>query len=187
MNCEYLKDHLDPYLDGEMKNPSLAEKIRKHLDTCPDCREDFNIQRELKLAVGRVERERPSPYLETRILAAISARNEGMSRRVTLRLSLAAAFVVVLALFVWLGVPLLKGGGGGVGEYAELAGEGGEGIIASGEITADDLIYFAVANHRAVESEMRVLRYVVDEDDDLQVIFAAAEGGVPVEEENDGQ
>lgn len=165
MNCEYVKRHLDTYLDGEFKNPATAEKIRKHLDVCTPCRHEFDLQRGLKLACARIERELPSPYLETRILSAISAKKRANFRSNVFRVALSGAFVIIFALFVWIGIPALTGNSGSGIEYAELPADGS--VLATGDITADDLLRFAVGSHLIIESEMEGTKYSAGSDEDL--------------------
>lgn len=164
MNCEYVKRHLDTYLDGEFKNASAAEKIRKHLDVCTPCRKAFNVQRELKLACAAIKRDLPSPYLETRILAAVAAKKRENFRSGMLRIAFSGAFVAIFALFVWVGVPALTSNSGSSGiEYAELPADGS--ILATGDLDADDLIRFAMGSHLLVQSEMDGLKYAASDDD----------------------
>ncbi len=166
MNCEFVKRHLDTYLDGEFKNPATAEKVRRHLDVCTPCRKEFDVQRELKLACARIERDLPSPYLESRILSAIVIKKRANFRANVLRISLSGAFVILFALFVWVGVPAITGGSGGGGiEYAELPEDGS--ILATGDLTADDLIRFAVGSHLITESEMEGTKYSAGSDEDF--------------------
>jgi len=169
MNCEYIKRHLDSYIDGELKDVSIAEKVRKHIDVCTPCRREFEIGRDLKHTVANLEHDDPSPYLETRILAVIRSEQRSMKRRVLLRFVYSTAFVIAFAVFVWAGIPSISGRQyRALNGYSELPQGGVE--VANDELSADDFLTFAVGNHRAVQSEMEGLKYAVDSEDEFKVI-----------------
>lgn len=171
MNCEYIRKNLDSYLDGELRDTKVAEKVRRHIDVCTPCRAEFEMQRELKLAVACCERDEPSPYLDTRILAVVSSEKRARSRKSVLRFVYSGAFVVVFAMFVWLGIPNLSGKPSQVHQgYRELPSVTNQ--IAGDDLTAEDLLEFAVDSHRMAESEMENQKYAVASNDEFKVIHA---------------
>ncbi|MEP0814326.1 MAG: zf-HC2 domain-containing protein [bacterium] len=183
MNCNYLKHHMDPYLDGAIKNADLAQKIRRHLDVCPECRHRFNEQRELKLAVANIVRDEPSPYLETRIGAAIKLRKRDNVRRGAVRLAFFGSLLGVFAAIIWLGIPFASRALAPDNSQFYVSADfdrnaqtgNSSSILVNSEITADEFLRFAVDSHRLAESEMNGMLYSAVNPDELEIVPAPLE------------
>lgn len=73
MNCEFIRDELIEYLDGDL-SPKQARIVEEHLEQCPECRSELDAfagVRELLLDDGYVE---PSPFYWTRFNARLMQR-----------------------------------------------------------------------------------------------------------------
>lgn len=175
MNCEYLEHHLDPYLDGELRDAALAEKVRRHLDVCAPCRREFNLQRELKLAVAQSEREESSPYLESRIMHTVTARKKEKTRVGVMRYALASALTIIFGAVIWVGVPTVSKHFANNNVPYKMLGDGVlEGPLASSSISADEFMRFAVANHSRASIEVDGMLYAPSAADDATVVLADA-------------
>jgi predicted anti-sigma-YlaC factor YlaD len=180
MNCEYIKKHLDSYLDGELHDTATAEKVRRHIDVCTPCRNEFEVQRELKLAVAYCERDEPSPYLDTRITAIIASQKRARAKKGVLRYVYSGAVVVAFAAFVWIGIPNLSGQPSHV-QYGYRELSTGTSQVAGDNLTAKDFLEFAVDSHRMAQSEMENQKYAVAGEDEYKLIQAK-----DTKPENDG-
>ena len=173
MNCEYTNKHLDSYLDGELRDTEIAEKVRRHIDVCTPCRNEFETQREIKIAVANCERDEPSPYLDIRILAVIASEKRTRARKQFLRIVYSGAFVFAFAVFIWVGIPNLSGQPSQVlNGYRELPSDSSQ--FAGNDLSAEDFIKFAVDSHNMAQSEVENHKYAVADDDELKVIQAKA-------------
>lgn len=73
MDCEFIKDQLIEYLDGDL-SPKDARVLEEHLEKCPECTSELDAfagVRELLLDDGYVE---PSPFYWTRFNARLMQR-----------------------------------------------------------------------------------------------------------------
>jgi mycothiol system anti-sigma-R factor len=119
MDCRELHQKVYAFLDGEL-DPELRAVVEKHLDSCPACRADVHVERELWGALGeRLRRSEPAPAaLRARILEGIQAsatpapRSYGrlLASPWMPRLAMAAVLVVMLMVplrFLMLRTPAL--------------------------------------------------------------------------------
>ena len=60
MNCEYVKENFDEYTANELDSES-AEKIKKHLESCDECRGFFSELKKLKNNYPDYEKKIPYP------------------------------------------------------------------------------------------------------------------------------
>jgi hypothetical protein len=88
MNRHLSTEQLSSYLDGEIGS-SQAERIEKHLDSCPVCRAQLESLERLVSGLRRIERLSPPPALATAVRRQIAAAPEphGLRRRLQLLLS----------------------------------------------------------------------------------------------------
>jgi anti-sigma factor (TIGR02949 family) len=56
-HCDEALAHLYTYLDGELDDDVIAERIRVHLVECPPCGDVFTFEERLKIAVRTRLRE----------------------------------------------------------------------------------------------------------------------------------
>jgi mycothiol system anti-sigma-R factor len=56
-HCDEALAHLYTYLDGELDDHVIAERIRHHLVECPPCDDAFTFEERLKVAVRTKLRE----------------------------------------------------------------------------------------------------------------------------------
>jgi len=68
MNCREAVDHLYEYLDREL-TPEVAALVRRHLEGCPPCGEQFDVEQAfLKFVEARCRSRSAPPELKRRIL-----------------------------------------------------------------------------------------------------------------------
>jgi hypothetical protein len=106
----------DKHITGMLESESLASlseeelaSIRAHVDHCADCRRSYEAAKvsTLLLREGAIETFEPSPFFQTRVLAALRERRAANEIPVFLRMwrtagalvSSMAAIVVLLAIF----------------------------------------------------------------------------------------
>lgn len=64
-HCDEALAHLYTYLDGELDDATIAERIRGHLELCPPCGDAFTFEERLKLVVRtRLREEVPFEMIE---------------------------------------------------------------------------------------------------------------------------
>lgn len=64
-------ERLYEYLDGALSHKDLVE-IKEHLDNCPDCAQDHDLECVIRSVVKRSCREAAPETLKSRILTRIS-------------------------------------------------------------------------------------------------------------------
>ena len=75
MTCWRIRRKLPGYLDGALPGRSRADDhalVRRHLESCADCREELERYRQLSMLMSRVERAAPPADLSVRIKVAAS-------------------------------------------------------------------------------------------------------------------
>jgi anti-sigma factor RsiW len=110
MECRDCSDDLTAYIDGELAGPA-AEQVRRHLEKCPPCDDDYRGFKDAAVFMERQARElEPSPEIWNQLRARISempapANSSGyfgflaVNRWAGAAVTLAAT--VVLALGLW--------------------------------------------------------------------------------------
>jgi len=75
MTCGKIRGKLPGYLDGALPADPRGEDhalVRRHLESCADCRQELERYRKLFMLMSRVERVAAPPDLAVRIRAAVS-------------------------------------------------------------------------------------------------------------------
>ncbi len=114
MQCLEIQELLSAYFDG-MLDPSVKERVDRHIEQCPVCRSEYD---DLAMAVELVRRlprvEPPEGFgrnLRIRLEQTVmpGAKKGALSRKAPGRRSvvtaLAASFVLVFGMAVWSGIP----------------------------------------------------------------------------------
>ena len=97
MKCSEIRIHLGALVDGEIRDPALLGKLERHLGACSECRRELEAQRAVKGLLARLEPERTSAVMPTRVMQAI--KDGGRKRQpLVLRPAYVAAVVAVLRL-----------------------------------------------------------------------------------------
>jgi len=97
MKCSEIRIHLGALVDGEIRDPALLGKLERHLGACSECRRELEAQRAVKGLLARLEPERTSAVMPTRVMQAI--KDGGRKRQpLVLRPAYVAAVVAVLIL-----------------------------------------------------------------------------------------
>lgn len=66
MNCRSVKNLLSPYLDRELTGHQTLD-IRAHLEACPNCRQELESLRRLKITVAELPEFEPTAQLQARL------------------------------------------------------------------------------------------------------------------------
>lgn len=79
MNCRRVQDLLAPYVDERLTGEQMLD-IRRHLDVCRSCAEEYMVQRQVKTLLGSVGVKEPGHNFEARLRSQIDAeRRAGLS------------------------------------------------------------------------------------------------------------
>lgn len=95
MNCEWVRDSISAYLDGELSE-SQKEMVDIHLLDCPDCKAEFNRFLIAWDSLELWEDKQPPLYLKEAILSAI--KREKSSRFLHIFLPVAAALILTFSI-----------------------------------------------------------------------------------------
>jgi mycothiol system anti-sigma-R factor len=77
-HCDEALAHLYSYLDGELDDHDIADRIRAHLDDCPPCGDAFTFEERLKVVVrSRLREEVPIELIHRLQVVIRSQRIEG--------------------------------------------------------------------------------------------------------------
>ena len=113
-SCEYINDHLGPYLDGEAA-PNIGREVESHLSFCQTCADELNELRSVAAAIAEpIAVTVPSnlwQQIEGRLDSPTTARHLFLRifhSRAGLALAASIAVVVGLGLFT---LPLMRDGG----------------------------------------------------------------------------
>lgn len=97
MNCEWVKDNISAYIDGELTG-SQEEMIDSHLSECSECRAEFDRLSMAWDALTLWEDKQPPLHLKTAILSRI--KTEKYSRLLRILLPVAAVLVITFSIFL---------------------------------------------------------------------------------------
>lgn len=81
LGCEWVKAHLDAYLDGEL-NTKQASDVKAHLDICPDCAAQYEEAKELLALVAAADDVLPDPQAHEAVMRVVAAEPR-RSRRIS--------------------------------------------------------------------------------------------------------
>ena len=108
MNCTEIREYLFAFLDNEL-DAHLSIELQRHLDHCPTCAQQAEIEREVRRQLGEVfANAQAVPAFDTAVLAATladgraepgTARFAGRQRRVAKFVGIAAAAAVIVTLW----------------------------------------------------------------------------------------
>ena len=70
VSCEWVSQHLDAYLDGEL-NQARADKVRAHLDVCPACAAQAEEGREIRALIAACDDVSPDAALHDSIMRSV--------------------------------------------------------------------------------------------------------------------
>jgi predicted anti-sigma-YlaC factor YlaD len=101
MNCEWVKDNLSAYIDGEL-NTHQKELIESHLPECINCKAELNRLSAAWDALTLWEDEQPHLYLKEAILSAV--KREKHSRLLHMALPVAAVLIISLGILLFYNV-----------------------------------------------------------------------------------
>ncbi|PYF99333.1 mycothiol system anti-sigma-R factor [Georgenia satyanarayanai] len=76
--CEELLEHLFEFVDSEMDDHD-RERLRRHLDECPTCREATDAEARVRLLLRRSCQEVAPSTLRLRVITQISVLRSGGS------------------------------------------------------------------------------------------------------------
>lgn len=77
-HCDEALAHLYSYLDGELDDGVIADRIRAHLTDCPPCGDMFSFEERLKVVVRtRLREEVPVELIQRLQVVIRSERIEG--------------------------------------------------------------------------------------------------------------
>jgi len=77
MNCNSVRTRLAGYLDDGLTGSNRLQeraRVREHLESCADCREDLQRFRKLGVLLSTVRKHTPPPDLSVRIKLAAAPR-----------------------------------------------------------------------------------------------------------------
>lgn len=70
MNCSFVSSRMAGYVDGELSGDEMLA-VRRHVEGCSACRQQFEHDRGIKLAVATLPEREASAEFETRLIAAV--------------------------------------------------------------------------------------------------------------------
>jgi len=129
MTCPQARDYLFAFLDNELDAP-LSIEFQRHLERCPDCAREAEIERTVGKHLVETMGTQPVPALDESLGGVLRDRQSGRSsqspplgrRRVRWRpaLAVAAAVVVTVGTAWWIGLTQ-RASTDSRGRFAELA------------------------------------------------------------------
>ncbi|MCI0658006.1 MAG: zf-HC2 domain-containing protein, partial [Acidobacteria bacterium] len=101
VTCEETQEYLQEFMDASLA-PEKEGRLRAHLESCPACAGELQLQREIRKRVAaEVPRREAPPDLTRRVQEILTPRPGGVRRllpRPALRWGLAVATLVLLSL-----------------------------------------------------------------------------------------
>jgi hypothetical protein len=100
MNCEWVRDNISAYIDGEL-SAGQKEMIDIHLSECRECNVEFNRLSMAWDSLDLWEDGQPPIYLKEAILNAVKRKKS--SRFLRIFLPVAAVLVITFSIFLFYG------------------------------------------------------------------------------------
>ncbi|MGQ9629001.1 MAG: anti-sigma factor family protein [bacterium] len=99
MNHSKLKSYIGAFVDAELSSRKMKE-IEKHLEICPECRREYEAEREIKrILQEKVQKERAPLHLRDKVLRAVEdrerAKKPGMHHPLNLAVAVGAALALI--------------------------------------------------------------------------------------------
>jgi hypothetical protein len=88
------------YVDGTILNGERTQVVA-HLESCPRCRREVDLQRALAKSAREAPLTRPSRRLVDRIMEAVLPTTDSLLRKIVNNLGNLLAMIVVLSIFVY--------------------------------------------------------------------------------------
>ncbi len=73
MTCQHARAQLEDYIDGELA-PDQVDQLKRHLETCPDCRAEYEDGLHIKSILGNQAFPEPGPQYWAEVMPLIMAR-----------------------------------------------------------------------------------------------------------------
>lgn len=80
MNCDDVQLLMPDYVDGAL-SPGEAERVRRHLESCPTCAREADAQRRLSAAFAAAPKPMPGPRVQASFATWLEAEREAASLR----------------------------------------------------------------------------------------------------------
>jgi len=134
MTCSEVREYLFAFLDNEL-DAALSMELQRHIDRCPECAREVEIERAVRKHLGAVMQNGPVPPLSEDALRPSPGQSEpelipaGRRRlRLRRRSLVAIAGTVAAAILVAVVVPRRSGG-----DFAELVAADFEHVMQAGQ------------------------------------------------------
>jgi anti-sigma factor (TIGR02949 family) len=72
MDCKFVRDHLDAYVDSELE-PTPVIEFERHLDICGPCRNELSLARLVQRSVRELPAEKAPEALKLRVMRALDS------------------------------------------------------------------------------------------------------------------
>jgi len=100
MNCEWVRNNLSAYMDGELNDDS-KEMVESHLSVCSECRAELSLLSKAWTALNLWEDEQPPAYLKETILRSVKSGR--YTRLLRALLPVAAVLIIALGILMFYG------------------------------------------------------------------------------------
>src|SRR4030043_129475 len=100
MNCEWVRNNLSAYMDGEL-NEDSKEMVESHLSGCSECRAELSLLSRAWTALNLWEDEQPPAYLKEAILRSV--KSDRYPRLLHALLPVAAVLIIALGIMMFYG------------------------------------------------------------------------------------
>lgn len=100
MNCEWVRNNLSAYMDGEL-NQDSKEMVESHLSGCSECRAALSLLSRAWTALNLWEDEQPPAYLKEAILRSV--KSDRYTRLLRALLPVAAVLIIALGIMMFYG------------------------------------------------------------------------------------
>lgn len=100
MNCEWVRDNISSFMDGEL-NSEMKEMMERHLAECSGCKAEFDRFESAWDVLSMWKDEQPPAYLKESIFKAV--KDTRSSRLLRILLPVAAVLVMALGVVLFYG------------------------------------------------------------------------------------